>query len=393
MVSVVCVSFKRGLIASLFSIMIMTKNNKEVIEEEKEGGCDSDSTSQHPPFKFICPNCEWDLTEELIDILTQLTGLSKENLKDITVEQMKTFILVGKHFLEFSGLSYKKYMITEKTSERVIELVKELMEPKLRNDEKEKYENEINSLRDIIEGIKDQIQEKNKQIEKIESEYAELKSRAISNPSIKGKLAESELLEDLEGNFHEQNKQFVNISKEGHGDILWSSIQINIGRWVDSGIGAIIDSKDKGMITEGDIEKLKVDMLFHKKNIGMLIAKKQDQLRLKERPAGIYTFDKGCVIVTSRENMEHHIAMMFLRDVLVPYLYKIFNKDTDQNQIDIPKLTQILNDIMKYESYHRKIKTKASGILVDIEEEESYIKEKLKEAWKILGYDKNPEDS
>lgn len=383
-----------------FSIMVMTNNNRarrddakiEVIEEGK-GGCDSDSFYSHTSFMLICPYCEKDITEELKEKLIQITGLTEKTLKDITVEQLKTFVLVGKQFLEFSGPSYKKYMITEKTSERVIELVKELMEPKLRNDEKEKYENEIRSLREIVEGMKGQIQEKDKQIEKVESEYSELKVRTISNPSIKGTLAESELFEDLEGNFPDQNKQFINISKEGHGDILWSSIQINIGRWIDSGIGAIIDSKDKGTITEGDVEKLKTDMVFHKKNIGMLIAKKQDQLRLKERPAGIYTFEKGCIIVTSRENMEHHIAMMFLRDILVPYLYKIFNKDIEQNQIDISKLTQILNDILRYKSYHRKIRTKASGILTDLEEEEAYIEDKLQEAWKILGYEKDSEDS
>jgi hypothetical protein len=284
-------------------------------------------------------------------------------------------------------------VIAEKTSERVIGLVKELMEPKLRNDEKEKYENEIESLRDIVEGMKDQIQDKNKQIEKVESEYSELKARAISNPSIKGALAESELLEDLEGHFPDQNKQFIDISKQGHGDILLTSVQINLGRWVDSGIGIVIDSKDKNSITEEDIEKLKEDMQFHKKNLGMIVTKKQDQLRLKERPAGVYTFEKGCIIVVSRENMEHHVALMFLRDILVPYLYKIFNKETDQNQIDIPKLTQILVDIMKYETYHKKIKKKASGIILDIEEEEIYIKEKLKEAWEILKFDKNPENS
>jgi len=376
----------------------MTNNNRarrddakiEVIEEEK-GGCDSDSFYSHTSFMLICPYCEKDITEELKEKLIQITGLTEKTLKDITVEQLKTFVLVGKQFLEFSGPSYKKYMITEKTSERVIGLVKELMEPKLRNDEKEKYENEIKSLRDIVEGMKDRIQEKDKKLEKIEFEYSDLKARTISNSSIKGTIAESELLEDLEGNFPDQNKKFIDISKQGHGDILLTSVQINLGRWVDSGIGIVIDSKDKNSITEEDIEKLKEDMQFHKKNLGMIVTKKQDQLRLKEKPAGVYTFEKGCIIVVSRENMEHHVALMFLRDILVPYLYKIFNKETDQNKIDIPKLTQILVDIMEYETYHKKIKRKVSGIILDIEEEETYIKEKLKEAWKIL--DKSPENS
>jgi predicted RNase H-like nuclease (RuvC/YqgF family) len=380
--------------------MVMTNNNRarrddakiEVIEEGK-GGCDSDSFYSHTSFMLICPYCEKDITEELKEKLIQITGLTEKTLKDITVEQLKTFVLVGKQFLEFSGPSYKKYMITEKTSERVIELVKELMEPKLRNDEKEKYENEIKSLRDMIEGMKDHIQERDKQLEKIEFEYSDLKARVTSNPSIKGALAESELFEDLEGNFPDQNKQFIDISKEGHGDILWKNVQINLGGWIDSHVGVIIDSKDKNSVTEEDIEKLKEDMQFHKKNLGMIIVKKQDQLRLKERPAGIYSFDRGCIIVVSRENMEHHVALMFLRDILVPYLYKIFNKEIDQNQIDIPKLRQIFIDIMKFESYHKKIKKKASGIILDIEEEEIYIKEKLKEAWEILKFDKNPENS
>jgi hypothetical protein len=259
--------------------------------------------------------------------------------------------------------------------------------------EKEKYEMEIKMLNDKIDQFKDELNERENEMdkiardkEKIENEFADFKTRVMSNPALKGALAQATLLEDLESCFHEQ--KFQDISKSGGGDILWPNILVNIGKWIETGIGAIIDSKDKGTITEADIEKLKRDLNFGKKEIGLIIAAKQEQLRLKESPCGVYKTEEGFVLVTSRENLNHYIAMRFIRDVLSRLIYE--SRIGKENKIiDISRLSSVLNDIARTKEYHKKIKSKAQGIIKDVTSEETYLDSKIQEAWNVLENESN----
>jgi len=165
--------------------------------------------------------------------------------------------------------------------------------------------------------------------------------------------------------------------------MLWQ-IQINVGKWIDSGECAVIDSKNKGSINDQDIEKLVRDMKFNKSKIGVIITTQQDQLRLKENPCGVYRFENGYVITTSRQNSNHHITIKFLRDILAKMFYETRDTEKQEKIIDTNKLTAILSDIMKVRESHKKIKSKAEGIIQEVDWEDTYLQEKLQEAWKIL---------
>lgn len=341
-------------------------------------------------MSFTCPKCRADLTMFFKKKLSITTGISEEILENGGLETLPTIVSAGKLILEVSGIKFDTGEIAKISNKMALDVVEKLRRIDLEENAKEKYKRELEELNDEIDKREEKIRDIEKRYEKLEAEHLEFKTKVMSNPALKGTLAQSELLGDLQANFPTQQKYFVDITKQGHGDYLWSSIQINMGKWVDSGVGAIIDSKDKRKITEGDINKLKQDMKFHKKNIGIIIARKQEQLRLKEQPCGIEVCQEGYLFVTSRENQDHHIVLRFVKDVLARKIYESKGK---QKALDTSKLKTLLNDIMKAKEYHRKIKSKASGIIKDVDSEEAYLDSKIQEAWEILeGYDSKSQE-
>jgi len=367
----------------------MRRKNKETEQEQPK---------LLPPTKgmdekeYKCATCGADIRNQLTELVHQLTGVPVDKLKNGDgLKEIHWKLQVAERTMTIAGIEINESVITEKA----LEHVEKLLSKRLSEEEREKYEQQIKhgkelfekdkeQLEEKIDEMKEKIQEMSKNYEKLQSEHEELKTKVKSNPALKGALAQAELLEDLEGNFPEQLPHFEDIAKKGHGDILWSDIQINMqGIWTSSGVGAIIDSKDKGKISEKeDIEKLKRDMQLRNKIIGVLVAKDQSQLRLKEVPCGIEFCQEGYVFVTSRENLDHHLLLRFIRDVLARKMYELKDK---QKTLDTDKLKALLNDIMKYKSYHIKIKSKASGIIEDVNSEEDYLDPKIQEAWKILG--------
>jgi hypothetical protein len=365
------------------------KQEKEAIVRGGESPSLYFSEENDFKFQFFCSVCGNDMTLHFLQELSHLTKISTEDFQNGGLKFLPTFVSVGKYYLEVSGIKYNDVTITEKTSERIIEMIEKVMKPHLEKMEKENYEREIKMLSDEINQLRDKVNEKENEIdkinrdkEKVESDFIDFKTRVMSNPALKGALAQADLLEDLEANFPEQH--FEDISKDGGGDVLWPNILANIGKWIETDVGAIIDSKDKGSITESDIEKLKRDMKFGKKEIGLIIAAKQEQLRLKETPCGVYKSEEGFILVTSRENLNHHITMRFARDILARLIYESRSKE---KVIDISKLSAVLNDIAKTKEYHKKIKSKAQGIIKDVDSEESYLNQKIQDAWKILSMD------
>jgi len=358
------------------------RKNKETEQESKllpptEGMDEKD---------YKCATCGADIRNQLTELIHQLTGVPVDKLKNGDgLKEIHWKLQIAERTMTIAGIEINESVITEKA----LEHVEKLLSKRLSDEEREKYEQQIKHSKELFEKeeehLKEKIEEMNEKIreicnnhEKLESEYEELKTKVKSNPSMKGMLAQAELLEDLEGNFPEQSPHFEDIARKGHGDILWSDIQINMQEmWTSSGVGAIIDSKDKGKISEKeDIEKLKRDMQLRNKNIGVLVAKNQSQLRLKEVPCGIEFCQEGYVFITSRENLDHHIVLRFIRDVLARKMYELKDK---QKTLDTDKLKTLLNDIMEYKNYHVKIKSKASGIITDIDSEEKFIDVKIKE--------------
>ena len=335
-------------------------------------------------LRFVCPNCNSDITGHFTKRLSVTTGVKVEDLQNGELKFLPTFLSVGKYYLEVSGIKYDKDIITEKTSERVLQMARDVLQPQLQDRERQSYLKSIEQLKQRKFDLETRIREQENAYQKLESEFELLKSKAISNPVIKGNIEQSELIEDLEANFPDQQNFFQDVSKRGGcGDISWR-VQINVGRWIDSGENVIIDSKDKSSVNDQDIDKLLRDMEFNKSRIGIIIAAKQNQLRLKECPVGVYRFDKGYLIITSREHFNHHIILKFVRDVLTRMFYESKNSEKQEKTIDTNKLTAILTDIMKVGESHKKIKSKAEGIIQEVDEGDAYLQEKLQEAWKVL---------
>jgi Zn-finger nucleic acid-binding protein len=331
---------------------------------------------------FACPKCNTDLTAFFKKQLSITTGISEEILENGGLETLPTIVSAGKLILEVSGFRFDSGELAKISNRMALETVERLQRIDLEEKAKKEYERKLKESNDEINRRDEKLRDIENRYEKLETEYEELKTKVSSSPVLKGAFAQAVLLEDLEASFPEQH--FKDITKEGYGDILWSNILVNVGKWIESDVGAVIDSKDKGSITGTDIEKLRRDMKFGKKEIGLIIAAKQEQLRMKETPCGIYRSEEGYILVTSRENLNHHIAMRFVRDVLARLLYEMrINKE--EKAIDVGKLSSILNDIEKSKEYHKKIKSKAQGIINDIDLEEDYLKIKFQEAWRILG--------
>lgn len=339
-------------------------------------------------IQFACPKCNADLTAFFKRKLSLTTGISEEVLENGGLKALPTIVSAGKLILEVSGIKFDTGEIAKISNQMALDTLERLqkidLEEKARND----YEHKLSEMKNKIDEREEKIRDAEKKYEKLEAEHEELKTKVLSNPALKGALAESELLEDIEANFPEQ--KFKDITNQGNGDYLWQNIHINIGKWIDSGIGAVIDSKSKSKINEYDIDKLKRDMKFCRKEIGIIIAAKQSQLRMKEIPCGIYRSEEGYILVASRENLNHHIALRFVRDVLARLLYEM-RASKEDSDIDVGKLSSMLNDIEKAKEYHKKVKSKAQGIINDIDSEEDYLKMKFQEAWKLLGLGSCPD--
>lgn len=352
------------------------------IKEVVRGGEDIFLSSIH----FSCPKCNTDLTAFFKKKLSITTGISEEVLENGGLKTLPTIFSAGKLILEVSGFRFDTGEIAKFSSEMALQTVERLQRIDLEEKAKKEYERKLKESNDEIKKQDEKIREIQIRYEKLESEHEELKVKVSSSPVLKGAYAQAVLLEDLEASFPEQH--FKDITKEGYGDILWTNISVNIGKWVETDIGCVIDSKDKNSVAENDIEKLRRDMKFSKKEIGLIIAAKQEQLRLKETPAGVYQSGEGYILVTSRENFNHHIAVRFARDVLARLLYEM-KMNKEEKAIDVVKLSSIINDIAKAMEYHKKIKSKALGIVDDINSEEDYLKLKFQEAWRILGIGPN----
>lgn len=363
---------------------------KKTDKREQEGNPAPQKELPKQTDKYVCPKCGADIEPRFVEWLHEMSGVPVDMLKNGDgLKEIHWRLQVAQRTMSIAGVEINESVITEKA----LQHVEKLLSKRLSEEERERYEQQIKHERELFEKDKDQlsekigdmkekIQEASKNYEKLDAEYNELKTKVISNPALKGALAHGELLEDLEGNFPEQAGHFEDISKKGGGDVIWSDIQINTqGKWTSSGIGAVIDSKDKGKVTEGDIIKLQRDMKFNKIPIGMIIVAKQDQLRLKETPCSVEVCEEGYIFVSSRENLNHHVLLRFVRDILVR---KMHESDDNKKTLDTDKLKTLISDIMKYKEFHAKIKTKAGGILRDIETEETYIDQKIQEAWVIL---------
>jgi len=367
--------------------------SKQTNKREQEGNPAPKDELDEQAYKNVCPRCPKcgaDIKLQLVEWLHELTGVSVEKLKNGDgLKEIHWKLQIAERTMSVAGMEINESVITEKA----LQHVEKLLSKRLSEEERERYEQQINHERELFEkdkeqlsekigDMKEKIQEANKNYEKLDAEYSELKVKVKSNPALRGAAAQAELLEDLEGNFQEQAGHFEDISKKGGGDVIWSDIQINTqGKWTSSGIGAVIDSKDKGKVTEGDIIKLQRDMKFNKMPIGMIIAAKQDQLRLKETPCSVEVCEEGYIFVASRENLNHHVLLRFARDILVR---KMHESDDNKKTLDTDKLKTLISDIMKYKEFHAKIKTKAGGIIRDVETEETYIDQKIQEAWVIL---------
>jgi len=335
-------------------------------------------------LRFVCPNCKSDITGHFTKRLSVTTGIKTEDLENGELKFLPTFLSVGKYYLEVSGIKYDKDVLTEKVTERILQMARDVMQPQLQERERQSYLKNIEQLKQRGFELETRIREQENVYKNLESEFELLKSKIVSNPAIKGNVEQAVLIEDLESAFPDQQNFFQDVSKMGGcGDISWR-VQINVGRWIDSGENVIIDSKDKSSVNDQDIDKLLRDMGFNKSRIGIIITAKENQLRLKESPTGIYRFDRGYVILTSREHANHHIILRFVRDILTRMFYESKNSEKQEKTIDTNKLTAILTDIMKVRESHKKIKSKAEGIIQEVDEEDAYLQEKLEEAWKVL---------
>jgi hypothetical protein len=365
-------------------------DEKQTLKEVDRGGeitpssiCFKEQVNDYK-VQFSCPKCSADLTAFFKKQLSITTGISEEILENGGLKTLPTIVSAGKLILEVSGFRFDSGELAKISNQMALETVERLQRIDLEEKAKKEYERKLKESSDEINRRDEKIRDVENRYEKLESEYEELKTKVSSSPVLKGALAQVELLEDLEASFPEQH--FEDISKKGYGDVLLENILINIGKWVESNVGAVIDSKNKGSIVESDIEKLRRDMKFGKKEIGLIIATKQEQLRMKEMPCGVYRSEEGYILVTSRENLNHHIAMRFTRDILGRLIYEL-RMNKEEKVIDVSKLNSIIDDISKASEYHKKIRQKAEGIIKDVDSEEDYLKIKFQEAWKVLGLD------
>ena len=77
--------------------------------------------------------------------------------------------------------------------------------------------------------------------------------------------------------------------------------------------------------------------------------------------------------------------MRFVRDILARMFHEGMEKE--KTLIDTEKLSVLLREVMGSNEYHRKIKSKANGIINDVDDEEKYLSSRFSEIWKLL--DKN----
>lgn len=226
-------------------------------------------------------------------------------------------------------------------------------------------------------------QQKDRDYEKLEKEYSELKAKTRYNPSDIGYAAEATLKEDLDANFPMQ--RFENIAEtKKHGDLLVDLRTETENGWVHTGLKLVIDSKDKNNVIKDDVDKLCRDMEYWDAEIGMIIATDEIQLRLKDKPCSLTPTGKGLLIITSKTNRNHHLVLklleMFSRQKYLQKMSTTIFRELIQNKL----LYNKINELFGYKQYLEKAKDNAVKTEKSIKELDEFLEPKLKEISEMI---------
>jgi hypothetical protein len=376
-------------------------------DQEQQEANDLLPPSGEEKKRYTCPKCGTNIEKIFVVWLSEMSGTKNGDLKELGWK-----LKIAETTMSMVGIRITEGQISEK----VLQRMEGIITRKLSDNERQKYEEEIKKLREMteeklnskneiikelemskrdliekeIEKLNERIkhleevrQQRDRDYEKLEKEYSELKAKTRYNPSTIGYGAEATLKEDLDTNFSMQ--KFENIAEtKKHGDLIAElRTEVESG-WVNTGLKLLIDSKDKEKVMQNDVDKLWNDMGYWGIEIGLMIASDEGQLRLKDRPCSLIQTEKGLMIITSRSNRNHHLVLqllgMFARQKYLQKLSTTVFKELIQNKLLYNKISELFN----YKQYLEKAKDHAVKTEKSIKELDEFLEPKLKEISEMI---------
>jgi hypothetical protein len=357
--------------------------------------------------EYVCPGCGADIEQLFIKWLNNLSGVQNCDLKEFRWK-----LKIAETTLSMVGIRVGEDEISEKLLQRMqsivdkkmtenerqryedeIEMLRKLMEEKLTHKDetirqlerskRELADKEIQKLNERILHLEELKREKDKGFEKLEKEYGELSAKLRHNPSAIGYGAEVALKEDLDANFSMQ--RFEDIAQtEKHGDLLVDFRTELESGWVNTGMRVVIDSKDKDKVTKSDIDKLCSDMEYWNAGIGLIIAADESQLRLMDKPCSLIPVEKGLIIITSKSDRNHHLVLklleIFAREKYIQKISTVTFKQLIQNK----SLYNKISALFEYKAYIQKIEDYIGKTENTVKELDGFLEPKLGEISRMI---------
>jgi len=240
---------------------------EEVDDEAKKGMGRNPHTSSDPTQEtfergeeiksFKCPKCGINLFSSFVLWLSKFSGLSKHELENGALNELDWRLKISQRVLTVTGVKLTEEQITEKTAEKVLGHVEKIFSEKLLIVEKEKYEQQIESLkklmeerikskdelikeleksrRDLNEKEIEKLQEKTKYLEEqnvhkdkdyeeLERQYKELLAKVKHVPTIAGGVEELDVLKRLESVCQDIQDKFYREGSNSLGEDLYSRV-------------------------------------------------------------------------------------------------------------------------------------------------------------------------
>ena len=170
--------------------------------DTREGSQPSPSITSATPMNMKeniesvkCPKCGTKLFSVFVEWLSKISGLSLHELENGALQELGWRMKISEKVMTISGIKITEEQITEKTAEKTLKYVEKIFTEKILEKEREKYEQQIEDLKRLME---ERMKSKDEIIRELEKSRRDLKEKEIENLQEKIKLLE-------EQKFHREN--------------------------------------------------------------------------------------------------------------------------------------------------------------------------------------------
>jgi len=261
----------------------------------------------------ICPSCGIDLTESFLIMLSKVTGISVEELRNGAINEIVFKLRIAEITLMKARISIEEDEITEKTLVKVTSLLSEwerkMLLPKLTQDEREEYEQQIEECRRQFEDEREKRRELDQRFKEAWNRVRELEDKLGQVPYFKGEEQEKSLIKQLEAVARHIDDEFTLKNETSLGEDI-------ICKVIDNGqiVGCIIiESKNVKKWKNEYIEQLKTEIRRQDAVDGILVTMAMPANALHKHfhvtKEGLWVVSPEATAIAYRAKRDFHVSL------------------------------------------------------------------------------------